>query len=61
MNLLLAIPVTRRSLAYAAKTIPAALLGLAVMYFAFGIFGALVLAVVLLLLGRLLVRAARGR
>ncbi|MCS7484903.1 hypothetical protein ACFFQW_50150 [Umezawaea endophytica] len=60
MNLLLAIPVNRRSLAYALKVIPTALIGLAVMYFAFGIFGAVVLAVLLLLLGRMLVRAARG-
>ncbi len=57
----LAIPVNRRTLTHAAKTIPAALIGLAVMYFAFGVLGALVLAVVLLLLVRLLVRAARGR
>ena len=56
----LAIPVTRRTLTTAAKIIPAALIGLAVMYFAFGIFGAIVLAVVLLLLGRLLIKAARG-
>ncbi|MCS7484898.1 hypothetical protein [Umezawaea endophytica] len=60
MNLLLAIPVNRRSLTYALKVIPTTLIGLAVMYFAFGIFGAVVLAVLLLLLGRMLVRAARG-
>lgn len=57
----LAIPVNLRAIARLASALPAALVGLTVMYLAFGVLGAAVLLVVLLPLGRLLLKAARGR
>jgi hypothetical protein len=61
MKLLLAIPVTRRALATLAKAVPLLLVGLVVMWAAFGPVGAVVLSVLLVLLGRLLLQAARAQ
>jgi hypothetical protein len=61
MKLLLAIPVTRRSLTTLAKAVPVLLVGLVVMWAAFGAVGAVVLTVLLVLLGRLLLQAARAQ
>jgi hypothetical protein len=61
MKLLLAIPVTRRSLITLAKAVPVLLVGLVVMWTAFGLVGAVVLTVLLVLLGRLLLQAARAQ
>jgi hypothetical protein len=60
MKLLLAIPVTRRALATLTKAVPLLLVGLVVMWAAFGPVGAIVLTVLLFLLGRLLLQAARA-
>jgi ABC-type Na+ efflux pump permease subunit len=60
MKLLLTVPVNRRSITTAAKTIPTALIAVAVMYFAFGLLGAAVLTALVVYLGRLLIRAARA-
>jgi hypothetical protein len=59
MKLLLAIPVTRHAVATLAKAVPLVLGGLIVMWAAFGLLGALVLSALLVLLGRLLLQAAR--
>jgi hypothetical protein len=60
MKLLLAVPVNRRSVTTAAKTIPAALIAVVVMYLTFGLLGAAVLTALVVYLGRLLVHAARA-
>jgi hypothetical protein len=61
MKLLLAIPVTRRSLTTLAKAVPLLLVGLVVMWAAFGAVGTVVLTILLVLLGRLLLQAARAQ
>ena len=60
MQLQLVIPVKRQTVTRTAGALLAALVSLIVMWFAFGWIGALVLASVLVWLGRLLLRAARG-
>ncbi|WP_199439420.1 hypothetical protein [Umezawaea beigongshangensis] len=60
MKTIVTLPVNRRSISTAVKAVPVTLAGIAVMWFAFGIAGAVVLTLVLFFLGRLLLRAARS-
>jgi hypothetical protein len=60
MKLLLTVPVNRRSVTSAAKTIPAVLIAVVVMYLAFGLLGAAVLTALVVYLGRLLLQAAHA-
>jgi hypothetical protein len=55
-----AIPVTLRTLGRLAAMVAVTVLGLVVMYLACGLVGAAVLLVLVLVLGKLLVKAARG-
>lgn len=57
----LAIPVTLRTIGRVLGLVLVAASGVAVMYLAFGLLGAAVLLAFLLLLGRLLIKTARGR
>jgi hypothetical protein len=59
MKLLLAIPLTLRSIRKLATLLPALLAAAAVMYLAFGLLGAVVLTALVVYLGRLLIQAAR--
>jgi hypothetical protein len=61
MKLLLAIPLTLRSIRKLAALLPALLGCVAVMYLAFGLLGAAVLTALVVYLGRLLLQAARAQ
>jgi hypothetical protein len=60
MKLLLAVPLNLRAIRKLAAMLPALLGAAAVMYFAFGALGAVVLTALVVYLGRLLVHAARA-
>lgn len=55
-----AVPVTLRTLGRLAAMVAVTVLGLVVMYLVCGLVGAAVLLVLVLVLGKLLVKAARG-